>query len=92
MCSLHDPGQGVLFIIGPILLCFRFSDWVWVSLTGLGVLLFLDGELGLIGDRDKLSVFKSGRKIFIFVICSCAGVACLVILHIFILIILFPPI
>ncbi len=82
----------VLFFLGPIFLCFRFPDWFWVSVIGFGALLFLDGELGLIGGRDKLSVFKNRRKFAVFIVFSFAGAALLVMLYIFVLLIFFPPI
>jgi hypothetical protein len=81
-----------LFFLGPILLCFRFSDWVWVLVIGLGCILFLDAELGLIGGKDKLSVFKNQRKFIIFIISSIAGATLMIIQYVVVLIILFPPI
>jgi len=42
-----------LFFLGPILLCCRFSDWVWVPVIGLGCILFLDAELGQRGTSIK---------------------------------------
>ena len=81
-----------LFFLGTVLLCYRFSDLVWISVVGLGAILFLDGELRLIGGRYMSSVFKSGRKFAIFIVCSFAGVALFVMLYIFVLVIIGPPI
>lgn len=82
----------VLFFLGPILLCYRFSDWVWVPVIGLGCILFLDAELGLIGGKDKLSVFKNPRKFTIFIICSFAGATLMYIQYFIVLLVMFPPI
>ena len=81
-----------LFFLGPVLLCYRFTDLVWISVIGLGTMLFLDGELRLIGGRYRSSVFKSRRKFALFIVCSFAGVALLVMLYIFVLVIIGPPI
>ena len=81
-----------MFFLGPILLCYRFSDWVWISMIGLGYLLFIDAILGLIGGEDKLSVFKSQRKFICFIFCSLAVAALLTIQYVIVLLVLFPPI
>ena len=81
-----------LFFLGPLLLCYRFSDFVWISVIGLGAILFIDGELRLIGGKYRSSVFKSGRKFAIFIVCSFAGVALFIMLYIFVLVIIGPPI
>ena len=81
-----------MFFLGPILLCYRFSDWMWISVIGLGCLLFLDAELGLIGGKDKLSVFKNLRKLIIFIFFSFAGATLMIIQYWILLLILFPPI
>ena len=36
-----------LLLLGPVLLCFRHSDWLWMSVAGIGILLFCDAALGL---------------------------------------------
>lgn len=81
-----------LFALGPALQCWRFPDWLWISVVVSGALLFFDGELGLIGGKDKLNVFKSRKKFIIFIVSSFAGAALFVMLYIAILVILFPPI
>ncbi len=77
-----------MFFLGPILLCYRFSDWVWISMIGLGYLLFIDAILGLIGGKNKLSVFK----FICFIFCSLAVAALLTIQYVIVLLVLFPPI
>lgn len=81
-----------MFFLESILLCYRFSDWVWISVIGLGCPLFIDAILGLIGGKNKLSVFKNQRKFICFIFCILAVAALMTIQYVIVLLVLFPPI
>jgi hypothetical protein len=82
----------LLFILGPVMLCRRFSDWLWVSLVVIGFVLFCDAALGLIGGHDKLGVFSDWKKLILFIVAGLGGVGLIFILYIVVLVALFPPI
>jgi hypothetical protein len=81
-----------LFILGPVMFCRRFPDWLWVSVVVIGFVLFCDAALGLIGDHDKLGVFSDWKKLVLFIVASLGGVGLFVVLYIVVLVALFPPI
>ncbi len=91
--SAFEAGFAVfLFILGPVMLCRRFPDWLWVSVVVIGFVLFCDAALGLIGAHDKLGVFSDWKKLILFIVASLGGVGLVVVLYIVVLVALFPPI
>jgi hypothetical protein len=81
-----------LFILGPVMLCRRFPDWLWMGVVGIGFVLFCDAALGLIGDQNKLGVFSDWKKLILFIVVGLGGAGLVVVLYIVVLVALFPPI
>jgi hypothetical protein len=81
-----------LFFLGPLMLCLHFSDPVWISVTVLGAVLFLDGGLELIGRGDKWGVFKDRKKMIPFLGLGLIGAGLFVVFYLFVLLFFFPPI